>query len=152
MFFAISAFAQDIEDRDDSFILQNNKNLLKINIKDPFYQIVLKNCKNNFTAASFEGGISAYKALLQNYMFQFLNSEYYTLNGDFTFKLIIDENGRVKDVEGSPKVLNSEVFFEDMKYVVRRIKKNWIPAKCNNTPVTSEIEIKMNFSSITTDV
>jgi hypothetical protein len=74
------------------------------------------------------------------------------LNGDFTFTLTVDQNGKVTNIEGSPKVSNSQVFFDDMKYVVRRIKKNWIPANCNGQPVTSQIKIKMNLSSIATDV
>ncbi len=102
--------------------------------------------------ASFPGGAAAYKELLKKYMYTFLNSDYYTLNGEFTFTLTIDANGRVSDVEGSPKIQFSEVFFDDMQYVVRRIKTNWTPAKCQEKPVKSEIKLKMNFSSVTADM
>ena len=145
------SFAQDLEDRDDSFITENNKNLLKIDIKEPFLQIAAKNC-NDFTAASFEGGAAAYKETLKKYMYTFLNSDFYTLTGDFTFTLTIDATGKVIDIEGSPKVLNSEVFFDDMQYVVRRIKKNWAPATCNGQPIQSEMKLKMSFSSIAADM
>jgi hypothetical protein len=33
---------QDVEDRDDSFITETNKNILKIDIKEPLLQIALK--------------------------------------------------------------------------------------------------------------
>lgn len=146
------AFAQvDVEERDDNFITENNKNILKIDIKEPLLQVAVKNC-NDFKTASFEGGITAYKETLRKYMYDYLNTEFYVLNGDFTFTLTIDQNGKVTNIEGTPKVSNSQVFFDDMKYVVRRIKKGWIPATCNGQPVTSQVKIKMNLSSIATDV
>ncbi|WP_288244675.1 hypothetical protein [uncultured Chryseobacterium sp.] len=150
----ISGFASaqfDVEDRDDDFITENNRSILKIDIKEPLLQVAVKNC-NDFKAASFEGGISAYKEILRKYMYVYLNTDFYVLNGDFAFILTIDQNGKVTNIEGTPKVANSRVFFDDMKYIVRRIKKNWIPATCNEQPVTSQIKIKMNLSTIGTDL
>ncbi|WP_034752163.1 hypothetical protein [Chryseobacterium daeguense] len=141
----------DVEERDDNFITENNKNILKIDIKEPLLQVAVKNC-NDFKAAGFEGGIPAYTDTLRKYMYVYLNTDFYVLNGDFTFTLSIDQTGKVTNIEGSPKVANSEVFFDDMKYVVRRIKKNWTPAMCNGQPVTSKVKIKMNLSSMGTDV
>jgi len=145
------AQSMDIEDRDDSFILENNKNILSFNIKMPFYQIKSKGC-TDFQAASFDGGAQAYKALLSKYMFEFLNSDYYSLNGDFTFTLNIDEKGKITKVEGAPKVMFSKAFFEDMNYVVRQINKNWRPAICDGKPVSSHMLIRMNFSSVVADM
>lgn len=152
LFVSNLALAQyDVEERDDNFITENNKNILKIDIKEPLLQVAVKNC-NDFKAANIEGGIQEYKETLRKYMYDYLNSELYVLNGDFAFSLTIDQTGKVTHIDGSPKVANSEVFFDDMKYVVRRIKKNWTPASCNGQPVTSQIKIKMNFSSIATDL
>ncbi|MET3037872.1 hypothetical protein ABXT08_17380 [Chryseobacterium sp. NRRL B-14859] len=154
LFFAFSivnfSWAQDLEDRDDSFIVENNKNLFKIDIKEPFLQVAVK-C-NEFKPASFLGGAAAYKEMLNKYMYTYLNADFYTLSGDFTFTLTIDATGKVVDIAGSPKVLNSEVFFDDMQYVVRRIKKNWTPATCEGKPVKSEMKLKMNFSSLSIDM
>ncbi|WP_263601813.1 hypothetical protein [Chryseobacterium sp. PET-29] len=150
----ISGFASaqfDVEDRDDNFITENNRSILKIDIKEPLLQVAVKNC-SDFQAATFEGGIPAYKEILRKYMYVYLNTDFYVLNGDFTFTITVDQNGKVTDIEGSPKVANSRIFFDDMKYIVRRIKKNWIPAVCNGKPVTSQIKIKMNLSTIATDV
>ncbi len=142
---------QDVEDRDDNPMTENNKNLLKIDIKEPLLQIAVKNC-NDFKPAAFEGGVAVYKDTLQKFMYDYLNSDFYVLNGDFTFTLTVNKTGKVTNIEGSPKVSNSAYFFDDMKYVVRRIKKNWIPASCNGQPVSSQIKLKMSFSSITTDL
>ncbi len=154
VFFALCVanfvFAQELEDRDDSFIVENNKNLFKIDIKEPFLQVAAK-C-NDFKPAFFEGGASAYKSILSKYMYTYLNADFYTLSGDFTFSLIIDDKGKVIDAVGSPKVLHSEAFFDDMQYVVRRIKKTWNPATCNGQSVKSEMRVRMNFSSLSVDM
>lgn len=71
----------DIENRDDSFLIENNKNIQKIEIKEPFYQIAVKGCES-CKPARFEGGASAYKTILRK-LYTFLNSEFYTLNGEF---------------------------------------------------------------------
>lgn len=144
------SFAQDQEDRDDSVIRESNKNILKIDIKEPFMQIAVK-C-NDFKSAAYEGGVILYKNILNKYMYSYLNSDFYALTGDFTFTLSLDATGKVVDVTGSPKVANSEVFFDDMQYVVRRIKKNWIPASCNGQPVPSQVKVKMSFSSMSIDL
>lgn len=144
-------YSQVLDERDDSFMMENNKNLLKIDIKEPFMQVAVKGC-SDFEPASFEGGAAAYKEILRKYMYTFLNSDFYTLTGDFTFTLTIDAMGKVIDIAGDPKVLNSEVFFDDMQYVVRRIKTNWTPAMCNGEPVKSEMKLKMNFSSLSSDM
>ncbi|MDC8102726.1 energy transducer TonB [Chryseobacterium rhizosphaerae] len=144
------SFAQDLEDRDDSFITENNKNILKIDIKEPFMQVAVK-C-NDFKPAAYEGGAAAYKEILRKYMYTYLNSDFYTLTGDFTFTLTIDEAGKVIDIVGAPKVLHSEVFFDDMQYVVRRIKKSWMPATCNGQPVKSEMKLRMSLTSLSVDI
>lgn len=142
---------QDVEDRDDSFITETNKNILKIDIKEPLLQIAAKNCKD-FKAAAFDGGVSVYKDTLRKYMYNYLNSDFYVLNGDFNFTITINETGKVTSIQGAPKVANSEVFFDDMKYIVRRIKKDWLPATCDNKSITSQVKIKMNLSSVATDL
>lgn len=144
-------YSQVLDERDDSFMMENNKNLLKIDIKEPFMQVAVKGC-SDFKPASFEGGAAAYKEILRKYMYTFLNSDFYILTGEFTFTLTIDAMGKVVDIAGDPKVLNSEVFFDDMQYVVRRIKTNWTPAMCNGEPVKSEMKLKMNFSSLSSDM
>lgn len=142
---------QDVEERDDNPIAELNKNLLKIDIKEPLLQVAVKGCAD-FKPAAFEGGVTVYKETLKKFMYDYLNSDFYVLNGDFTFTLTVDETGKVTQIEGTPKVTNSTYFFDDMKYVVRRIKKSWVPASCDGKPVTSQIKLKMNFSSIATDL
>ncbi|WP_345991367.1 hypothetical protein AAEU33_05850 [Chryseobacterium sp. Chry.R1] len=101
---------QDVEDRDDSFITETNKNILKIDIKESLLQIAIKNC-TDFKTAAYKGGASVYKETLRKYMYNYLNSDFYVLNGDFNFTITINETGKVVGIDGSPKVANSEIFF-----------------------------------------
>jgi len=152
LLFSNLAIAQyDVEDRDDTPVTEANKNILKIDIKEPFFQIAAKNCKA-FKAAGFDGGVSVYKEMLRRFMYDYLNSDFYVLNGEFTFTLTIDENGIVKDIEGSPKIANSQYFYDDMKYIVKRIKKRWTPASCNGQPIASQIKVKMSLSSMSAEM
>ena len=151
LIFSIVAFGQELDDRDDTFIAENLKNINEITIEEPFYQIKNAGCAQ-FTAAQFPGGISQFKEDLKKYMFMYLNSDFYRLNGNFAFTLSIDENGKITKVEGAPKVINSDVFFSDMQYVIRRMRTTLEPAKCNGKDSASKMKIKMKFSSTTVDL
>ncbi len=80
----------DIKERDDNFTTENNRNILKINIKELFFQVAVKNC-SDFKAADFEGSISAYKEIVKKNMYVYLNTDFYVLNGDFIFTIAIDQ-------------------------------------------------------------
>lgn len=144
------AFSQDLDEQDESFIAERNKTILSIDVKEPFLQVKPGHC-TNFKEVSINSGVSSYKDLLTKYMYMYLNSEYYTLSGEFTFTLTIDKEGKVSNIQGQPDVRNSSVFFEDMKYIIRRIKDTWNPAQCNGVPIDSKLKIKMNFSSLNTE-
>lgn len=143
-------FSQDLEEQDESAIAERNKTVLNIDVKEPFLQVKPGSCAN-FKEVSLESGITSYKDLLTKYMYAYLNSEYYTLSGDFTFTLTIDKTGKVTEIQGSPSVRNSDVFFDDMKYIIRRMKDTWNPAQCNGIPVDSKLKINMSFVSMNTE-
>ena len=64
----------------------------------------------------------------------------------------IDKQGKVTNLDITPKVENSEGFLRDLKFAVKKIKKNWTPSKCNNVPVDSKIRIRLNFVTESADV
>lgn len=153
MLFSFSlTFAQsDIEERDDSFILLNNKNMFKINIEEPFYQVREKGCQN-FESVRFNNGSLDFRKTLEDKMFRNLNSNLYVLNGRFYFVFNIDNQGKITDVEGFPKVDNSEYFFDDMKKMVSENKMQVIPAKCDGQNVDSKLKVNINLNSISSDL
>lgn len=150
LFSSAFVWAQDLDELDDSFIAERNKSLLKADVKEPFLQIKPQKC-TNFKEISINEGATAFKERLTKYMYSYLNADYYTLSGDFTFTLTVDETGKVTKVESAPKVQNSELFFEDMKYIFRRMKLQWAPATCLDKPIKSELKIKISYSSVNID-
>lgn len=144
------AFAQDVEERNE-LAIENSNNINFLNIKSPIYQLSVKGC-DQLEPAVFEGGMNEFKIQLKNYMYDFLNSDLYKLNGDFTFIITIDENGSMTDIVGSPQVPNSKYFFDDMKYIIRRMKVKWQPAHCEGKPVMSNIKVNIAFSSLAIEV
>ena len=143
-------YAQDLEERND-ISTENSRNINQLIVKEPFYQLAIKDCPNA-KSAEFEGGIKSFKKTLANYMYDYLNSDMYKLNGDFSFVITIDETGKITEVVGHPSVPNSKYFFEDMKYIFRRINKKWKPATCVGVPTTSKVKINMTFSSMGIEV
>ena len=143
-------FAQDVEERNE-LSLENSKIINHLEVKMPFYSLAIKGCASQ-TPAEFDGGIYAFKRLLERYMYNYLNSDMYKLNGDFIFIITIDENGNIIQSEGTPKIENSQYFFDDMRYVFRRIKQKWTPATCGGLPTTSQVKIKMAFSSLSIEL
>ncbi|MBS1549019.1 MAG: hypothetical protein JSS94_04015 [Bacteroidetes bacterium] len=143
-------FAQDVEERNEQ-MLENSNNINFIDVKMPFYQLVVKGC-DHLKPAEFEGGAYTFKKLLTNFMYDYLNTDMYKLNGDFTFIITIDEKGNIIQSEGSPKIQNSHYFFDDMQYIFRRIKQKWTPAKCQEIPTTSQVKININFSSMAIEI
>ena len=105
-------FAQqnDLEDQESNFVIsETNKNILKIVINDPL-QVAVKDC-TSFKAAKVDGGVSNYTEILREYMFNYLNSEFYVLNGNFAFTLTVNETGKIVKIDAGPKVDNSEMYF-----------------------------------------
>lgn len=143
-------FAQDLEDRLE-MNTENSRNINQLEIKKPFFQLAIKDC-DILSPAQFEGGTYAFSSLLSKYMMTYLNSDMYRLNGDFSFVITINKEGDVTDVEGHPEVPNSKYFFEEMKYIFRRINKKWKPATCVGVPTTSKVKINMTFSSMGIEV
>ncbi len=151
LLFSSLAFAQDVEEQNDVAVQENSQNINRLEVLEPFYQLPVKGCVN-FRSAQFEGGVIAYKKLLTKYMYEYLNSDLYKLNGEFSFLITINPLGQVTDLKSSPNVPNSKYFFDDMEYIFRRIKKDWTPAVCNAKPVSSQVKIKIKFSSISVDI
>ena len=143
-------YAQDLEERND-ISTEKSRNINQLIVKEPFYQLAIKDCPNA-KSAEFEGGVKSFKKTLASYMYDYLNSDMYKLNGDFSFVITIDETGKITEVVGYPSVPNSKYFFEDMQYVFRRIIQNWSPATCNGQPIPSQIKINIHFNSMSIDI
>jgi hypothetical protein len=97
--------------------------------------------------AEFPGGDDAFKAEFHKMVNGYIDMKQYAANGLFHFIFDIDVNGKIKNLQISPKVQNSEMFIDDMMFAVKRIKKKWKPASRNGQPVESKYVLNVTFTS-----
>ncbi len=149
-FAALMLPAQEIEEMQEGFFYaENSKNFFRVDIKKPFDYYKVSGCGANdsFVRAQYEGGDAAFTRELFRYISAYVDKEIYVVNGPFFLHLDIDKTGRIRNIGVSPKVKNSELFLRDLKYATRKIKKEWIPSKCNGVPVDSKLRIRLNFET-----
>lgn len=147
--------AQEIEDLQEGyFFSESSKNFFRVDIKKPYDYYKVSSCTEDspFIRAQFEGGDAAFNRELFRYISAYVDKEIYVVNGTFFLQMEIDKEGRVTSLNIIPKVENSYGFLRDLKFAVRKIKKNWTPSKCNNVPVDSKIRIRLNFVTESIDV
>jgi hypothetical protein len=108
----------------------------------------------NFTItekAEFPGGDGAFSQELHKMIHAYIDLNQYGVNGVFTFIFDIDKNGKAGNLKVLPKVKNSEMFIDDMKFALKKVKKKWKPAMKNGVPIISQKIIKINFVTDFTD-
>lgn len=101
--------------------------------------------------AEFPGGDEAFSQELHKMIHAYIDLNQYGVNGVFTFIFDIDKNGKAVNLKVLPKVKNSEMFIDDMKFALKKVKKNWKPAMKNGVPIISQKIIKINFVTDFTD-
>lgn len=97
--------------------------------------------------AEFPGGDSAFAKEFLKMIYSYIDLRQYAVNGKFIFLFDIDEKGKVNNLDVLPKVKNSEMFIEDMKFAIKKVKPKWKPAAKDGKPVISKKMIKINFTS-----
>ena len=155
IFASVFSFAQEVEDMQEGyFFSETSKNFFRVDIKKPYDYYQLNSCSDDsqFRRAQFEGGDAAFNRELFKYISAYVDREIYVVNGTFYINVEIDKSGKMKGLDIIPKVENSDGFSRDLKFAIKKIKKNWTPSKCNNIPVDSKIRIKMNFVTESVDV
>lgn len=97
--------------------------------------------------AQFPGGDQAFLAEFHKMVNGYIDLGQYAVNGIFYFSFKIDINGKIKNLNISPKVKNSEMFIDDMMFAMKKIKTKWKPALQNEKPVESNYILSVNFTS-----
>lgn len=109
-----------------------------------------KASKENISAsqnAEFPGGDDAFAKEFLQMIHSYIDMGKYAVNGKFVFVFDVDKNGKVENLDVLPKVKNSEMFIDDMKFAIKKVKKKWKPAIQDGQPVISKKIIKINFTS-----
>ena len=149
--FSVTYNAQTDVEEIGQDVVYNEKGtaLLFVNIKSPFSYFKDRKCLHGaeFAKPEFPGGETEYMRLLKKNIIGYIDQETYRIQGPFYLTLDLAEDGKIREIMMAPNVKNSRYFFEDMKFVVKRIKQMWNPAKCNHQNISSKVLIQLNFNS-----
>ncbi|MEG0927767.1 MAG: energy transducer TonB [Chryseobacterium sp.] len=97
--------------------------------------------------AEFPGGDEAFTKEFLQMIYSYIDLKKYAVNGKFVFVFDVNTAGKVENLDVLPKVKNSEMFIDDMRFAIKKVKKKWKPAMKDGTPVVSKKIIKINFTS-----
>ncbi|WP_099765527.1 energy transducer TonB [Chryseobacterium sp. 52] len=97
--------------------------------------------------AEFPGGDDAFRKQFMDMLYAYVDTQSYAINGKVTFIINIAPDGKMNRLDMVPKIKNSEMFIDDVKYAMKKIKGKWKPAMKDTAPVDSKIIVKVNFST-----
>ncbi|MFC3159802.1 TonB protein C-terminal [Chryseobacterium arachidis] len=106
---------------------------------------------SNYQKAEFPGGDEAFQKEFMNMVHAYIDMALYAIQGQVTFVFNIDPKGKIDKVDVLPKFKNNEMFIDDMKYAVKKVKGKWKPAVKNGIPVDSKFVMKVTFNHNTYD-
>ncbi|MCS4303557.1 energy transducer TonB [Chryseobacterium sp. BIGb0232] len=95
----------------------------------------------------FPGGDDAFAKEFLQMVHSYIDLGKYAVNGQFVFVFDVNTSGKIENLDVLPKVKNSEMFIDDMKFAIKKVKKKWKPAVKDGQPVVSKKIIKINFTS-----
>ncbi|WP_267404787.1 MULTISPECIES: energy transducer TonB [unclassified Chryseobacterium] len=101
----------------------------------------------NSQTAEFPGGDSAFANEFLKMVHAYIDLQKYAVNGQFVFVFDVNPDGKVSNLDVLPKVKDSEMFIDDMKFAIKKVKKKWKPAMKDGKAVVSKKVIKINFTS-----
>jgi hypothetical protein len=101
--------------------------------------------------AKFPGGDEVFRKQFMDMLYAYVDTQSYAINGKITFLINISPEGKMNKLDVVPKIKNSEMFIDDVKYAMKKIKGKWTPAMYGDTPVDSKMIIKVNFNTNTYD-
>lgn len=101
----------------------------------------------NVQNAEYPGGDEAFTKEFLQMIYAYIDMKKYAVNGKFVFVFDVNPNGKVDNLDVLPKVKNSEMFIDDMKFAIKKVKKKWKPAMKDGQAVVSKKIIKINFTS-----
>lgn len=97
--------------------------------------------------AKFPGGDDAFRAEFFKMVHGYIDLRQYAVNGVFYFTFKIDATGKIKKLDVSPKVKDSEMFIDDMLFAMKKVKGKWKPAQRDGKPIESNYILSINFIS-----
>src|ERR1700750_1658346 len=78
--------------------------------------------------AEFPGGDEAFRKQFMDMLYAYVDTQSYAINGKIIFLINIAPDGKMNRLDVLPKIKNSEMFIDDVKYAMKKIKGKWKPA------------------------
>ncbi len=97
--------------------------------------------------SEFHGGDQAFINEFMRMVYAYVDTSIYAVNGKFTFQISIGKDGKASILNIAQKVKNYQLFFEDMGFALKRVKKKWKPATKDGVPVESSRIFEINFTT-----
>ncbi|KPE51465.1 energy transducer TonB [Chryseobacterium indologenes] len=101
--------------------------------------------------AEFPGGDEAFRKQFMNMLHAYVDAQSYAIDGTVTFVINIDKTGKMDRLDVLPKIKNGEMFIDDVKYALKKVKGKWKPAMKDGVSVESKYIFKVNFATETYD-
>ncbi|MDR6921538.1 MULTISPECIES: energy transducer TonB [Chryseobacterium] len=102
--------------------------------------------------AEFPRGDEAFRKQFVNMLHAYVDAESYAINGTVTFVINIDKTGKMDRLDVLPKIKNGEMFIDDVKYALKKVKGKWKPAMKDGVAVESKYIFKVNFTTGTYEI
>ncbi|NIF07276.1 hypothetical protein F3J23_17795 [Chryseobacterium sp. Tr-659] len=99
----------------------------------------------DFQKAEFPGGEEAFKKEFLNMVHAYIDMALYAVQGEVTFIFNINSKGKIDHLDVLPKFKNNEMFIDDMKFALKKVKGKWSPATKSGVPVDSKAIMKIRF-------
>lgn len=105
----------------------------------------------DFQKAEFPGEVEAFRKEFLNMVHAYIDMALYAIQGEVTFIFNINSKGKIDKLDVLPKFKNNEMFIDDMKYALKKVKGKWSPATKSGVPVDSKAIMKIRFENNTFD-
>lgn len=105
----------------------------------------------DFQKAEFPGGEDAFRKEFLKMVYAYIDVALYAIKGEVTFIFNVDPKGKVDKVDILPKFKDNEMFIDDMKFALKKVKGKWKPAVRNGEPVDYKTIMKIRFDNNTYD-
>lgn len=133
-----------IDETDDAqFLNEAAKATIKFDMKYPLEYYRLK-CTNP-VYAQFPGGEENFKHELFKNMIAYLDNNTYAVNGTFLFVFEIGTDGKISNFTLKPNVLNGDMLFKDLNFIVKKTNEKWKSSTCEGKPVSTKVRLKVDF-------
>lgn len=100
---------------------------------------------NVYQSPELPGGMGAFRKEIYKNLTAYLDFDSYKPKGKFIVFFEVNTDGKISNIDIEPKIANSDQFFDDIKFVIKKVKGKFTPAKLKGVPIKSKFRLPLNF-------